>query len=135
MTGDPASSAAVDRMTAAELRVVLEFLGLPQDWLAAQLDVQDRTVRRWLAGTTPIPEFVRETIESYEAATADAVTAGIDQLNDLPDPAILTFRSDDDYRQAHPDAEWPASWHRAVVARIAQEVPGLPIQYWSAAPR
>jgi hypothetical protein len=122
-------------MTAAELRVVLEFLGLPQDWLAAQLDVQDRTVRRWLAGTTPIPEFVRETIESYEAATADAVTAGIDQLGDLPDPAILTFRSDDDYRQAHPDAEWPASWHRAVVARIAQEVPGLPIQYWSAAPR
>lgn len=26
--------------------------------------------------------------------------------------------------------DWPASWHRAVCARLADEVPGLRIGYW-----
>lgn len=41
----------------------------------------------------------------------------------------MTYRSDADYHRAHPQARYPASWHRAVVARVAQEVPGLSIVY------
>ncbi|MDX3531181.1 hypothetical protein P1P75_33455 [Streptomyces sp. ID05-39B] len=48
---------------------------------------------------------------------------------DLPDPGVITYRDDAEYLAAHPDAEFPASWHRAVVARVAQEVPGLSIAY------
>lgn len=64
-------------------------------------------------------------------AAAAAVDATIGALMDQPDPAVLTYRSDADYRAHHPEQSWPASWHRAVVARVAQEVPGLAIEYWT----
>lgn len=41
----------------------------------------------------------------------------------------MTYRSDDEYHAAHPDIDFPAAWHRAVVARIAHELPGLSIVY------
>jgi len=42
---------------------------------------------------------------------------------------VVTYRSDEQYHAAYPEIPFPASWHRAVVARIAQEVPGLAIAY------
>ena len=45
------------------------------------------------------------------------------------EPAVLVYRTDLDYKAAHPEVDFPASWHRAVVARIALEVPGLAIAY------
>jgi hypothetical protein len=42
---------------------------------------------------------------------------------------VYVYRSDEEYHAAHPEVPFPASWHRAVVARIAQEVPGLAIAY------
>ncbi|MBF6216420.1 DUF1870 family protein [Nocardia farcinica] len=118
-------------MTAAGFKVVREFLGLTTRWLADTLSVPERTVQRWDNGESPVPAWVRERIEEIEARTAAMVTAAIDHLNDQRDPAILTYRKDADYRAHHPEVPWPASWHRAVVARVAQEVPGLAIEFWS----
>ena len=42
---------------------------------------------------------------------------------DLPEPGLITYRDDAEYKAAHPDTEFPASWHRAVVARLV--LPGL----------
>lgn len=95
--------------------------------------VSPRTVRHWEQGKYRIPDGVREEIEHLEAATAQAVTAGVDTYRNMPDPAgvpLITYRSDDDYRAHHPEIRWPASWHRAVCARIAHEIPGLTIVYW-----
>ena len=95
--------------------------------------VSPRTVRHWEQGKYRIPDGVREEIEHLEAATAQAVTAGVDTYRDLPDPSVvplITYRSDADYRAHHPEIRWPASWHRAVCARIAHEIPGLTIVYW-----
>jgi hypothetical protein len=47
----------------------------------------------------------------------------------MPDPGVLTYRSDAEYHAAHPEIPFPAAWHRAVTARVAQEVPGLAIAY------
>lgn len=117
-------------MTPAELRVVREFLGLTGEALAHLLGVQDRTVRRWEAGTVPIPDGVRIQVEQLEAVAGETVSQHIDTLMDLPDPTVLTFRSDAEYHQHHPgEADYPASWHRAIVARIAQDVPALSIVY------
>lgn len=126
---DPDGMPAAERMTDAEFRVVREYLGLPQDWLAAHLQVTERTVRRWEAGTSLIPDGVRLELEDIEARTGEFISRVIDSIMDVPDPVIVTYRSDDDYRAAHPDQPWPASWHRAVVARVAQEVPALGIEY------
>lgn len=121
-----------DPMAAAELRVVREYLGLTTRWLADHLAVAERSIHRWESGDPryPIPDRVRLHVEQLEARTADVVTATVDACNDARDPAILTYRTDQDYRVHHPEQPWPASWHRAVAARVAQEVPGLAIEYW-----
>lgn len=127
---DPPGMPADERMTPAEFRVVREYLGLTGEWLAAHLGVQPRSVRRWEAGTVPIPDGVREEIETLEERTAEVVERSVARLLDVPDPVVVTYRSDDHYAAAEPEAGgWPASWHRAVVARVAQEVPGLAIEY------
>jgi hypothetical protein len=120
---------ADERMTPAELRVVREYLGLPGEWLARVLGVQDRTWRRWEAGASPIPDGVRLRIEDMEGETAQLVHASVRHLMDIPDPCVVTYRTDADYRHAHPEVTWPASWHRALIARVAEQVPGLSITY------
>ncbi|MGW0984259.1 helix-turn-helix domain-containing protein [Streptomyces xiamenensis] len=130
---DPAGMPEDERMSDAEFRVVREHLGLTGDWLAAHLGVSSRTVRHWEQGKFPVPDGVRLEMKDLEERTAGFVSGIIDQLMDLPDPGVLTYRSDADYHAAHPEMPWPASWHRAVIARVAQEVPALAIAYAPAA--
>lgn len=126
---DPPGMPEDERMTDAEFRVVREFLGLTGDWLAAHLGVSPRTVRHWEQGKYAIPDGVRLEMEDLERRTAEFISGIIPQLMDLPDPGVLTYRTDAEYHAVHPEVPFPASWHRAVVARIAQEVPALTIAY------
>ena len=126
---DPPGMPEDERMTDAEFKVVREFLGLTGDWLAAHLGVSPRTVRHWEQGKYLIPDGVRLAIEDLEQRTAQFITGCIGQLMDIPDPGVVVYRTDEDYHAAHPDIEFPSSWHRACVARIAQEVPALAIAY------
>lgn len=120
-----------ERMTDAEFRVVREYLGLTGEWLAGHLGVSERTVRYWEQGRYTIPEGVRLAMEGLEEETAQFVSNVVDVLRDSNDTdlTILTYRTDAEYRAAHPEVDWPASWHRAVVARVAQEVPGVAMVY------
>ncbi len=116
-------------MTRAELRVVREFLGLSQCALGAVLSVSDRTVRHWEEGKYAIPERVRGEIEDLEAMTGRFIGRAVERLNTMADPAVVTYATDAEYWAAHPQVTLPASWHRAVIARTALEVPGLVIVY------
>lgn len=131
---DPPNMPDDERMNPAEFRVVREFLGLTGDWLANHLGVSGRTVRHWEQGKYPIPDGVRLAIEELEQRTGDFVGGCVEKLMDLPEPVVVTYRSDDGYHQANPGVDLPASWHRAVVARVAQEVPGLSITYGATEP-
>lgn len=126
---DPPDMPDDERMTDAELRVVREFLGVTPEWLGAHLGVSARTVRHWEAGRYDIPDGVRLELEDLERRTAEFIGGIVPQLMDQPDPGVVTYRTDAEYHAAHPEIPFPASWHRAVVARIAQEVPGLSIAY------
>jgi hypothetical protein len=127
---DPPGMPDDERMTDAEFRVVREHLGLTGDWLAGHLGINPRTVRSWEQGRYPIPDGVRLELEDLEQRTAEFVDGIVEKLNAAPvDATVLTYRNDDEYHAAHPDQPWPASWHRAVVARVAMEVPGLAISY------
>lgn len=118
-------------MTSAELRVVREWLGFTGEALALLLGVQDRTVRRWEAGTTPIPDGARLDVEQLEHEADDLVGAIGADLLDVVEVAVFTYRTDAEYWTHHPERRpYPASWHRAVIARVAQDVPGLSIEYW-----
>lgn len=111
-------------MAAGEFRMVREYLGLTAEWVADQLGVALRTVRRWEAGASPVPDGVREQMEAWEEDTAQAVHLYSERLMDAPDPFVKLALGDDDVPHA-----WPARWHRHVVARVAQEVPGLRVGY------
>ena len=119
------------RMTGAEMRVVREGLGLSGPQLALVMGVNDRTVRRWELGETPIPESVRVEIEGYERSTAEQVAAVVaDVMAVRGDAGLVTYPSDEEFWRAEPHMwPWPASWQRVMVYRVAQEVPGLEILY------
>ena len=119
----------LDLMTDAEFRCVREWLGVTGEWLAVHLGVEGRTIRRWEAGTSPIPEGVREEIERLEQVTAEAVAQVVAQIRDASDVAVKVYRTDADYRAARPEVAMPASWHRRVVMYACQEVPGVAITY------
>lgn len=119
-----------ERMTAAEFRTIREWLGLTGDALAAWLGVNPRSVRRWEQGEQPIPDGVRLNIEQLEAHTAEQVGVAVAQLMDAPEPTVRVYHDDAEFWAAHPEARpLTAQWHRRVIARAAQEVPGLGITY------
>ncbi|MFJ9799882.1 helix-turn-helix domain-containing protein [Streptomyces sp. NPDC101145] len=128
---DPPGMPEGERMTDAEFKVIREFLGLTGDWLAAHLGVSPRTVRHWEAGKYAIPDGVRIAIEELEVQTAEFIDGVVDKLRDSDADGLVTYRTDEEYHAAHPDVPFPASWHRAVIARIVQEVPGMAISYAS----
>ena len=59
--------------------------------------------------------------------TDGAVDGLVITLKSLPEPAVETYRDDDTVPALWPGM--PASWHRAVIARVARAVPGLSITY------
>ncbi|UYG15745.1 DUF1870 family protein [Brachybacterium huguangmaarense] len=131
-TPDSRSSAeqhvAEPRMTGGELMTIRDWLGLTGDVLASILGVDPRTVRAWESGKYRIPDGVREDIERIEADTATAVGELVDALNIARDPAVVVYRTDAELHDARPDTRHlTARWWRHVVARAAQEVPGIEI--------
>lgn len=127
-TSEPPETGALP-MSAAEFRCLREWLGLTTRWLADKLDVAERTVHRWEADVSPIPAGVADALLALSEQTYGILNTAIDEMLDLPDPAIATYRTDEEFAAAQPEAGWPASWHRALCARVADEVPGLRITY------
>jgi len=117
------------KMTAASFKATRELLGLSDGWLAEYLGVSSRTVRHWEAGKYAIPAGVEQSVRQLEHRTREAVAELVDQLKALPQPIAVTYRNDADYAAAWPDSQFPASWHRSVLARVATQVPGLGIYY------
>ena len=108
-------------MTDAEFRMVRDWLGLSGEWLAARLGVTLRTLRRWEAGHSPVPDGVRVEMEQLEQIAAGYVGELVAQLSDARE-VVLTIPRES-------AGEWPASWWRMVAVRVASEVPGLYVRY------
>ena len=127
----PAEAGAL-LMSGAELRCLREWLGLTTRWLADHLGVAERSIHRWEGGVREVPEGVAAEVLRLSEITYDVLNGLVEKLLDVPDPGLYTYRSDEDYREHHPEVDWPASWHRALCSRLADEVPGLRIVYWHA---
>jgi len=50
-------------MTGSELRHIVDRFGTSQRGLAQQLGVNERTVRHWIAGDSPIPRSIEILID------------------------------------------------------------------------
>lgn len=116
-------------MSGATLRVTRERLGLTTRWLAEHLDVAERTVHRWENEHSTIPPGVRRAVEHLAEETEQMVAENVAELLGTDRAVVETYRTDEHLARHRPDASWPASWHRALVGRLALEVPGLGIVY------
>lgn len=139
-------------MTSAELRCLRETLGLSIAELAAVLGLDARvaepgpdepalassarklraldrkTINRWERDVQPISRPNGEAFARLVAYTDRAVADIVDQVE--PGSPIVTYADDEALRVAEPEL-WPslpASWHRAVAWRAAQQT-GAAITY------
>ena len=111
-------------MSAAEFVCQRELLGLPINWLARNLGVTVRTVYRWESGASPVPEWAAERMRLYINNTENVIgKVAVKVMQDPAIPFLVTYREDW-------GTEMPASWHRLVMARVAERT-GYPIE-WAA---
>lgn len=117
-------------LTPAELLIIREGLGLGVDELGVLLGVQDRTIRRWHMGESPIPAGVEEQLREVTAEADRMVEAGVAEFILEHDPVVVVFRHDEALWASDPMfAAYPARFHRAIVARVAREVPALRVVF------
>ncbi|GAA0500841.1 hypothetical protein [Streptomyces olivaceiscleroticus] len=124
-----------DPLTAAEVRIAREYLGLTGDKMAEKLGVNPRTLRSWEQGRDPIPGRLRPEIAELKAATDAAVAKLVAGLEDADDNTLITYQTDEEYKEAIRGTSWTegwyswsASWHRRVCARAAEQT-GAHIDY------
>ncbi len=113
-------------MSAAELTVAREFLGLTGGWIASTAGYSARTQRRWEAGDTGIPQNVQALVETLEKLTHDTVTWLINRLQHARSLGVMLLRDDAAYQAAAPAGAiaLPARWHHHVAARATLDFPG-----------
>lgn len=122
-------------MTPAEFAIARESLGLSEQWLANYLGASLRTVQRWGKGQSRLSPSASQQLEDLLEQTDDFVDQVVAELRDNPLPDengeqwVTTYATDNAYRQHHPDIEWPASWHRAVMGRVAERVDNVRVHY------
>jgi transcriptional regulator with XRE-family HTH domain len=107
--------------TSAFLAVLLASTGLTQTEAASLLQVDGRTVRRWLEGTRPTPKVAIERLRGFANAldqTAQAIATGTGA------PALLLL-----YRRDRDVPPWTglrtAGCHLAVVRRVFERRPEI----------
>jgi hypothetical protein len=106
----------MDTMSGAEMKTVLDGLGLTSTWFAEYVGVASRTVARWFDGAD-IPPRVVDILRALDMFTANEVVQTCTQARDSGDFVLKTYRTDDEAFGARSDYAMPASWFRLVTYR------------------
>lgn len=115
-------------MTGAELQIVRLGLGLTLEQLGDYLGVESRSVRRWEAGTHPVPRGVQQEVYGLIEDANQAVDRLIDDVISMADePVIPVYRYAEDFIVAGPPGTIRSvGWHRQIVFRALCELPVYP---------
>lgn len=119
-------------MTGAEFRIIREQLGLTNQWLTQHFGVGERSVVRWGDDVNDVPPGVEEGMYELERTARRAVQDSVARFTGASNDTELlleTYRTDAALHAALPGDPYPASWHRAIAARIREQVPGLTVEY------
>lgn len=126
---DPIAHLDALPMSPAELVIARESMGFTPQSLADWLDVPAELVRGWEDGAEPIPAEIRDDIRDMQRQADVFEESAVGRLMDLPDPVVVVYRTDEEYRANADDGELPASFHRAIMARVARRLPGLALRF------
>lgn len=111
------------KMSGAELKVMLTGLGLTPGWLAERLNVTSRTILRWM-DQDEVPAKAVAAI----AEAADTTTKEIERITHIAYVAgfIYTHRTDDGVAERN---TLPATWHRHLTFRALNDLrsQGVPV--------
>lgn len=112
-------------MSGAEFRAARDLMGLSGPWVAARLQVDARTVRRWEGDRAEAGAAIPPTAAGV---MADMLLDAFNQVADLINwleatkaPMLILPRDDEELLPAQRMSGYPASWHRAVMARAARQ--------------
>lgn len=116
-------------MSAAEFRSIRERLGLSVEWIADKLARRDvKAVRRWEQGRNPIPAPARDRLLVLKQEADEFVDELVDDMTGEKDPVLETLPANEE--GAGPSGlVYPATWHRAIAARVMEQVPQLRLVY------
>lgn len=120
-------------MTGAELKTLREALGLPVNWVAKIMGVQDRSVNYWEAGRYPVPRDVRDTLLELENILNSLVDRHEEEILKIlvqqpvqpKNVTLLRYRTDDDLYRFQPDFKnslLPTTYHAALLARLSRRL-------------
>ena len=105
-------------MTGAELRCVVDALGLTDGWMAEACEVSISTVTRWWADDTRrVPAVARLVIEEILSGTQEVLDEAALQTA-REDISVTVPRSDRVTKKEMRGYEMPASYWRALAGRI-----------------
>lgn len=108
--------------TAGDFKVLRESLGLPASWVASELGVLDRQVRRWEQGASDIPAAAWECLLAAYSDAAVTEQAILQRVRARPDAPLYSPRNDEELWRDLPgfkNTNLPASHYRAILARVA----------------
>jgi hypothetical protein len=132
MDGDWTTPGAAESLTAAELRVIREGLGLSIGGLADYLNVDARTINRWEIVDTNKPGARIPTVIAGRLLELNGHAAKLEQNLVTHDPhdIMITYRNDAQFWEHHPDCQpLTAAWHRAACYRIDRDASSARIIY------
>jgi hypothetical protein len=127
-------------MTGAELQITRDYLGISREWLSNEMVMNERRMGRMEAGKEPIPQALVTKLDEMYAEAKDVVERQVATYRRKmkatdADVVLRTYRTDSQYEQAgYPEAsgKYPSQWHRMIVARVADAVPGLIVTHYDA---
>lgn len=117
-----------EAMRGQEFKEIRDRLGLSASWLADQYKIPLEEVSRWESVNKAVPEQFVEALVKLDLTTHAVIDNEIDRLQRTPigQRTVTVYNDDADYHLAHPEAApLPASWHRAVYSRVADDVEGI----------
>ena len=114
-------------MNPADLLTIRESLGLPREWLAAHLDItvaQLEAYETGAGGTIPSRVVAEVTgLDNFADETAFTTTRRLEYRHVDEQVFVVPLRDEDS-----PDG-FPASYWRAIAARVRWGLPGLWVAY------
>ena len=128
--GPPPAAGAAAVMNAARLRMVRQWLGVDVEALAELLKINVRNLRKYELGTSSMHPDVRERLQNLVERADAEVEAMLAALDGQVGPQVFIYRDNPQLWAARPDLRpLPVGWHRAVVARVVDELAGVVVDY------
>lgn len=121
MAGTVSRFGRASSMSGAEMRSLVESIGLTRRDVHRMLEVSESSVSRWWVGQASIPTGVADHVHDWVTRSARLVDEIADELRSAGQVSV--YATDDELTAARPDlAPYSAMFHRVAAARALDAI-------------